>query len=382
MRFLFYTHSLVSDWNHGNAHFLRGLCRDLIRRGHGVVALEPEDAWSLQNLLADQGQGALDNFSRAFPMLGSTAHGADFDHEAALDAADVVIVHEWTDPALVARIGRARQAGGRFTLIFHDTHHRAVSAEGEIAGLDLSGYDLVLAFGETLRQRYLDAGWGRSVFTWHEAADDALFHPMPEIARTGDVIWIGNWGDDERSAEIGSFLIEPVSALGLSATVRGVRYPQAALDALQAAGIQYGGWIANALAPEAFAAHRLTVHIPRRPYVENLPGIPTIRMFEALACGIPLISAPWDDSEGLFAFGRDFLFARDGGEMTRLMRVLLSDPDMARELAEHGRRTVLSRHTCRHRVDELLAILAAHGTRQVRDGLAAPAPSLSKDAAA
>ena len=382
MQFLFYTHSLVSDWNHGNAHFLRGLARDLVRRGHTVRALEPQDAWSRVNLVADQGPEAVAAFARTFPMLGSQSYGADFDHESALAGADVVIVHEWTDPALIARIGRFRQAGGDFTLIFHDTHHRAVSAQGEIAGLDLSGYDLVLAFGETLRQRYLAAGWGRQVFTWHEAADDVLFHPMPEVAKTRDLIWIGNWGDDERSAEIAAFLIEPVRTLGLRATVRGVRYPQTALSALAQAGIDYGGWIANAQAPRAFAEHRLTVHIPRRPYVESLPGIPTIRMFEALASGIPLMSAPWDDAEGLFAPGRDFLFARDGGEMTRLMRMLLSDPAMAAEMAGHGLQTVLSRHTCRHRIDELLAILATHGTRHVRTALAAASSSPSKDAAA
>ncbi|MGN6100885.1 MAG: glycosyltransferase, partial [Devosia sp.] len=54
MRFLFYTHSLVSDWNHGNAHFLRGVMRDLVARGHEAFALEPQDGWSRQNLLADR----------------------------------------------------------------------------------------------------------------------------------------------------------------------------------------------------------------------------------------------------------------------------------------------------------------------------------------
>jgi spore maturation protein CgeB len=90
--------------------------------------------------------------------------------------------------------------------------------------------------------------------------------------------------------------------------------------------------------------------------VEALPGIPTIRPFEALACGIPLVSAPWEDSEGLFTPGKDFITARDGGEMQRHLRAVLNDREMARELAEHGLRTVLRRHTCAHRVDELLAI--------------------------
>jgi spore maturation protein CgeB len=356
MRVLYYTHSLVSDWNHGNAHFLRGILRDLQSRGHETLALEPQDAWSRQNLLADGGEEAIAAFHRTFPTLVSRQYGEDFDHEAALDAADVVIVHEWTDPALVARVGQARKRGGRFTLLFHDTHHRAVSATGEIGAMDLSGYDGVLAFGEALRERYLKAGWGRQVWTWHEAADDALFHPRPGEPEEGDLVWIGNWGDDERTAELQEFLIEPVAALELRATIRGVRYPRDALERLATAGIAYGGWIPNAEAPRAFARHRVTVHVPRRPYVEQLPGIPTIRPFEALACGIPLVSAPWDDAEGLFRPG-DFLWARNGTEMRDHLRVLVHDPAMRAEQAARGLETIQARHTCRHRVTELLAIL-------------------------
>lgn len=369
MKFLFYTHSLVSDWNHGNAHFLRGILTDLIRRGHEALALEPADSWSRQNLIADQGDQALARFKDQFPDLAWQIYQPDFDHEAALAEADVVIVHEWTDPALVERIGKARRDGGTFTLLFHDTHHRAVSAREDIAGLMLQSYDAVLAFGETLRQRYLKAGWGQQVYTWHEAADDRLFRPMPEIAKDGDLIWIGNWGDDERSAELIEYLVKPSEALNLKATVRGVRYPDHALQALAEAGIRYGGWIANAQAPEAFASHRVTVHIPRRPYVENLPGIPTIRVFEALACGIPLISAPWDDAEHLFRPGKDYLVAEDGTEMTRLLKSVLSDAALSRDLAASGLETIRARHTCRHRVDELLTILARSGTKRVRDTL-------------
>jgi spore maturation protein CgeB len=371
VKFLFYTHSLVSDWNHGNAHFLRGVMRDLISRGHDALALEPQESWSRDNLVEDQGPEAIDRFRQAFPQLRSQIYDAAFDHEAAIDDADVVVVHEWTDPALVEHLGRARRAGGRFTLLFHDTHHRAVSSEGDIAGLKLDDYDGVLAFGETLRQRYLKAGWGKTVYTWHEAADDALFRPRPEIEKTGDLIWIGNWGDDERSAELIEYLVRPSQALNLNTTVRGVRYPPHALDALAEAGIHYGGWIANADAPEAFARNRVTVHIPRRPYVERLPGIPTIRVFEALACGIPLISAPWDDAENLFRPGKDYLVARDGAQMTRLLREVLSDVELSEQLAASGLETIRARHTCRHRVDELLSILRKCGTRHVVDRLTA-----------
>ena len=62
----------------------------------------------------------------------------------------------------MARLGRIRRNGGRFTLLFHDTHHRAVSDAAAMADLALQDYDAVLAFGEVLRQRYLRLGWGRA----------------------------------------------------------------------------------------------------------------------------------------------------------------------------------------------------------------------------
>ncbi|HEY0785511.1 MAG TPA: glycosyltransferase, partial [Acidobacteriaceae bacterium] len=73
------------------------------------------------------------------------------------------------------------------------------------------------------------------------------------------------------------------------------------------------------------------------------------------ACALPLVSAPWEDVEGLFAAG-DFLFARDAAEMTEAMRALLEDPHAAEEQARRGRETVLARHTCGHRARELTRI--------------------------
>ncbi len=360
MRFVVYTHSLVSDWNHGNAHFLRGVLRELQARGHSTLAMEPEDGWSRQNLVADQGEAPLRRFQADFPELQSITYGTGYDHAAAVADADVVIVHEWTDPRIVACLGRLRRRGGRFTLLFHDTHHRAVSDSAAIADLALQDYDGILAFGETLRQRYLALGWDQRVFTWHEAADDRLFRPLPATPER-DLIWIGNWGDGERSAELRTYLIEPARQLGLAAMVRGVRYPADARNQLADAGIAYGGWIANADVPAAFARHRVTVHIPRRPYVETLPGIPTIRVFEALACGIPLICAPWSDSESLFRAGTDYLVATSGKEMTDRLRQVLQDRGCAAALSASGLETIRARHTCRHRTDELFGILQRLG---------------------
>ena len=356
MKVVYFTHSLASCWNHGNAHFLRGVLRELDTRGHQVAAWEPAGAWSLENLLADHGEAGLAAYRRAYPELRSTRYTPDFDPAEACAGADLVIVHEWNDPALVAAVGRARREGGRFLLLFHDTHHRAVSDPAAIDAFDLSAYDGVLAFGEALAAVYRRWGWGARAFAWHEAADTALFHPSAEPHHREGLVWIGNWGDGERTAELEAFLMAPARAAGLPLDVHGVRYPATALAMLDRYGARYRGWLPNARAPEVFARHLATVHVPRRYYAAQLPGIPTIRVFEALACGIPLVSAPWDDAENLFRPGEDFLVARDGAEMTRHLRRLRDDPDLRAALAASGLARIRARHTCGHRVDELLAI--------------------------
>lgn len=358
MKIAVFCHSLVSDWNHGNAHFLRGIVTELIGRGHDTAVYEPQDAWSVRNLYEEYGGDPVRHFHLAYPRLQSRPYRFDnFALEQALDNADLVLVHEWNEPALVERIGAHHRRSRRpYLLLFHDTHHRSITAPGEMQRYRLDDYDGVLAFGASIAEQYRRHGWGRQVRVWHEAADTRVFRPLENQAKTGDLVWIGNWGDDERTAELSEFVIEPVRTLGLRARMYGVRYPHDALNALFSAGIEYCGWLANFRVPEVFAQYRFTVHVPRQPYARALAGVPTIRMFEALACGVPLLSAPWDDSEGLFRPGEDFVFVRNGQEMRREMRRLLDDPEWALTIARNGRETIEKRHTCAHRVDELMSI--------------------------
>ncbi len=363
MRFVYFTHSLASCWNHGNAHFVRGVLRELLARGHSVRSFEPRDGWSRTNLLHDHGETGLAAFAAAFPELAPHVHFHQPDVDAMLDGADVVVMHEWNDPALIAAVGKRRRRGGRFVLLFHDTHHRAVSDPDAIRRLDLTGYDGVLAFGAVLAEIYRQAGWGARAFIWHEAADTRLFHPLAIEHKRDGVVWIGNWGDDERSEELQSFLIQPTAELGLRLDVHGVRYPDHAIKLLADNGAHYRGWLPNARVPDIFARHMMTVHVPRRFYTQLLPGIPTIRMFEAMACGIPLVCAPWNDCEALFRPWKDYLPARSPSEMLQHMRALQADGALRCSLATHGLQTIKERHTCKHRVDELLAIVETFRAR-------------------
>lgn len=359
MKFVLFYHSITSCWNHGNVHFLRGFSRELARLGHDVNVFELEDGWSRRNALAEDGAAVLAEAERLVPGVQIVRYAGEMPYLAqALDGADVVIVHEWSEPALIAAIALHRISGGRFTLLFHDTHHRTVTERRDLQRGDLDGFDGVLAFGESLREIYAELGWGARAFTWHEAADTELFFPIADRTPSADLIWIGNWGDEERTRELHEFLMLPVARLGLDARVHGVRYPARAVQSLASHGIDFAGWLPNHRVAEAFGEARLTVHVPRQAYAKRLPGIPTIRVFEALACGIPLVSAPWRDSEGLFPEG-SYLTAANTDAMTAAISLILRDRDLADELRSRGLRAIERQHSCAHRAVELLDIVAS-----------------------
>src|SRR5438309_24017 len=124
MKIVLFCHSLESDWNHGNAHFLRGVCRALQDRGHHLAVYEPRDGWSRGHLVAEHGEAELQGFRRAYPDLTSRLYDLEtLDLDGALEGAGLVLVHEWNPPELVRRLGehRARHQGYHrgYRLLFH-----------------------------------------------------------------------------------------------------------------------------------------------------------------------------------------------------------------------------------------------------------------------
>jgi spore maturation protein CgeB len=366
MKIVMLYHSLVSDWNHGNAHFLRGIAAGFIKRGYQVEVWENENSWSRQNLIKDSGSDHQEEFREYYPLLTPYFYNDDKPGlENIIKDADIVIVHEWNPHQLVSAAGELKKKFG-YKLYFHDTHHRSVTAAGEMQDYDLGEYDGVITFGEVIRKKYMENGWTRNAWTVHEAADINIFYPKIN-ERKKDIVWIGNWGDEERSEEIRKYLIEPVRELKLSCTIYGVRYPDHAIAELKEAGIDYKGWIPNYKVPEVFSNYKLTMHIPRWPYVKALPGIPTIRPFEAMACGITLVSAPWDDAENLFTPGKDFLYASGTDEIKKIITELLNNISLREELTRHALATIRDRHTCSHRVDQFLNIFEETSINEMSD---------------
>src|SRR3954462_9809343 len=122
MKVVLFYHAFTSCWNNGNAHFLRGVTRELARLGHDVVVCEPRDGWSRTNALQDGGESILLETSFLIPGVRGHTYDGLINLDEVLQGADLVLVHEWNPPELIARIGRRRSAGAKFTLLFHDTH--------------------------------------------------------------------------------------------------------------------------------------------------------------------------------------------------------------------------------------------------------------------
>ncbi len=110
LRLRIFAHSWLSDWNHGNAHFLRGLVRELVRMGHEVRCYEEMGSWSLANLMQEGeiASRAIEQFRREFPELDVRFYQRDKTLgemlEQELRDADVVIIHEWTDPDIASAV--------------------------------------------------------------------------------------------------------------------------------------------------------------------------------------------------------------------------------------------------------------------------------------
>jgi spore maturation protein CgeB len=336
-----FPHSLVSDWNHGNAHFLRGLMRELVRMGHRVRCYEELGGWSLTNMMKHEGEraiAAIDGFRAAYPELDirfyqSSHEGFRRYLEPELKDVDLVLLHEWNDPFVVNCVLEFKKQCG-FIALLHDSHHRAYTKAAEILKFHLHMLDGVLAFGETLRRIYADGFGVNRTWTFHEAADVQQFRPLVRPKQI-DLLWIGNWGDEERSQELDEFLTVPAAYQPKRrVVVHGVRYPDAGIKKLLDAGIEYRGYLPNLASPEAYAASVVAL----------------------LACGVPLLCSPWSDEEHLFNAGHDYLIVKDSQQMKAELENLLRDPAACRELAEHGLKTVRQRHTCAHRAEQLISI--------------------------
>jgi spore maturation protein CgeB len=350
--------SITSAWGNGHATTWRALVRALARRGHEVTFLERDVPWYAANRDLSEPP-----FCRTFLYRSLDELRTGFAR--LLREADVVILGSFV-PEGVAVGGLALETA-RGLVAFYDIDTPvtlAALARGEEVYLSpalIPRFDLYLSFtgGPTLAR--LEKAYGaRMARPLYCAVDPDLHFPDRAPAEI-DLGYLGTYSAD-RQEKLDALLIGPARAWpGGRFAVAGPQYP----DDI--------GWPENVARTEHLppAAHRDFYN--RQRYTLNLTRAdmaeagfsPSVRLFEAAACGTPIISDAWPGIETLFRPGEEVLLARTGDEVLTYLQHI--PDDRRRALGAAARERVLAAHTADHRAAELEAHIAEAAERRVRE---------------
>lgn len=342
--------SITSSWGNGHATTYRGLVRELAARGHDVVFLERDMPWYAQNR------------DLASPPYGRTALYASLDelrdrYSREVCGADCVIVGSYV-PEGVA-IGEWVTASARGIKAFYDidtpvTLAKLARADYEYLSPGLiPKFDVYLSFtgGPTLRRLECRHG-AKAARVLYCSTDPVLYHP-DRRDKKWDLGYLGTYSVDRQPA-LDALLVDPAGfwAEGRFA-VAGPMYPQTIT------------WPANVtrfehLSPRAhrgfYNAQRFTLNITRQDMV-RAGYSPSVRLFEAAACGTPIISDSWKGLGNLFRIGSEVLVARSAEDTLRYLREVPEEKRIW--IGERARARVLASHTAAHRAEQLEGYILA-----------------------
>ncbi|HEY8357656.1 MAG TPA: glycosyltransferase [Ramlibacter sp.] len=345
MRIVILGLSITSSWGNGHATTFRGLVRELVKRGHDVLFLERDQPWYAQNR-------DLPN-----PPWGRTELYDDLEtlHErfaSQVQDADLVIVGSYVPDGVAVGEWVQRQARGIKAFYDIDTPVTlAKLARNDCAYLareQIAGYDLYLSFtgGPTLQRLEQEFGAPRARALYC-SVDPELYYPQP-LAMEWDLGYMGTYSDD-RQPSVDAFLLEPAR-----------QRPQGRFIV---AGPQYPGtdtWPANVthqphLPPaehrKFYNSQRFTLNVTRADMIAA-GWSPSVRLFEAAACGTPIVSDRWAGIETLLAPGKEILLV---GSTAEVLAALETGEQERLHMAERARARILAEHTAHHRAAELEA---------------------------
>lgn len=339
--------SLSSSWGNGHATTYRALLRAFAGRGHEVTFLERDQPWYAANRDFEP------DFCR-FALYDSLASLNEWAQETA--EADAVIVGSYVpDGVPVGRWAQAR--GRRGVTAFYDidtpvTLAKLARGDEEYLSADLiPGYDLYLSFtgGPTLRlleQRYRSPA-ARALYC---SVDAEAYRPL-DVPRRWDLSYLGTYSPD-RQPTLERLLIEPARrAPELRFCVAGPQYPEG-ID--WPANVERVEHVPPADHPAFYAASRFTLNVTRADMIAAGYS-PSVRLFEAGACGTPIISDVWEGLETLLEPEREIVLAE---APQTVLETLRGTSDAKREaMAQAARARILAEHTAEHRAAELEAYL-------------------------
>ena len=336
--------SITSSWGNGHATTYRGLVRELVARGHDVLFLERDLPWYA------------DNRDLPEPPYGTTALYRGLGElrrrfTADVREADLVIVGSYVPDGIA--IGEWVTGLTDGVPAFYDidtpvTLAKLARGEAEYLTPDLiPRYQLYLSFtgGPTLEriEREYGSPMARALYC---SVDPRLYYPDTAATRW-DLGYMGTYSDD-RQPTLERLLVDPARLWPDGKfVVAGPQYPDSILWPRNVKRIEH-------LEPKRhrrfYNAQRFTLNVTRADMI-RAGWSPSVRLFEAAACGTPIISDWWEGLDTFFRPGREILVARSSEESLAFLRDL--DEPERRAIGARARERVLAEHTAAHRAAEL-----------------------------
>jgi spore maturation protein CgeB len=352
MKLVIFGLTVSSSWGNGHATIWRGLCRALAHRGHDVVFFERDvPYYAIHRDLTELPGGQLHLYADWEDVLSLA--------QRHLTDADVAIVTSYC-PDGIAAADLVLSSPARLRTFYDlDTpvtlqRLRAGALVDYIGPHGLRDFDLVLSFtgGAALDELRTRLGATR-VAPLYGSVDPEVHRPVPPVAAySADLSYLGTYAED-RQATLNTLFIEPARQLPHQRfLIGGALYPQ---TFPWTANIFFVRHVPPAHHPAFFCSSRLTLNVTRRAMAE-MGYCPSGRLFEAAACGVPLLSDWWEGLDAFLEPGAEIIIARTTEDVPGALQ--LSREQLAR-IARSARERVLDEHTAERRAADLEAALTA-----------------------
>lgn len=348
MKIVFCGLSITSSWGNGHATNYRALVRELSARGHEVLFLERDMPWYASH--RDLPEPPWGRTALYDSLADLERHGAD------VAGADLVLVGSYVPEGVAVAAWVLERAGG--AVAFYDidtpiTLGKLRDGDAEYLSPELVGrFDLYLSFtgGPTLRVLEEEFG-ARRALAFYCLVDPEAYRPLQETPYW-DLGYLGTYSDD-RQPVLERLLLQPARRLSESNfAVAGPQYPEEIEWPENVERIEH---VAPSDHPGFYASQRFTLNVTRAR-MRKAGWSPSVRLFEAAACAVPVISDRWDGLEEIFTPGEEILVADSADDIVHYLTETGEDKRLA--LGERARARVLAEHTAERRCELLEAEIA------------------------
>ena len=351
MKIVIYGLAITSSWGNGHATTYRSLCKALAQRGHVIDFIEKDAEWYRNNRDLPE------------PAFCTVHHYEDWSQSAngLLDLskdADAIVVGSFFPDAIAA--SRALLDRGYGPMLFYDidtpitlSKLRAQGRTDYLEASDIPAYAAYLSFTGGPALVELEHRFGSPLaLPLYCSVDAAAYKPAPHRdAFRCDLSYLGTYASD-RQPKLMRFLSEPAAHLTQSTfIVAGAQYPKAIEWAANVRRIIH---LSPREHPSFYCSSRFTLNLTRNDMVEAGYS-PSVRLFEASACGAPILSDSWQGLDQFLRPGEEILLPKDSYEV---VQILTRMPDEERlRIGRNARERILARHRSEHRAAEFEAIV-------------------------